>query len=290
MICTRDRPAMLGQTVPPILQGTVVPSELIIVDQSSVRNEQWSATQNVEGCEIRYLWSDSIGLSRARNIGLAAARNELIVFTDDDVHVTRVWLERLSEALLESGQYTIVTGQVRPGEERPGYFVPSVRIDDVPAQYEGRLPIKKGGVLWSGNMGLHSSIIERVGVFDENLGAGSRFPSSEDNDFAFRALEAGCCIRYVPEAVLYHRAWRRNRDLVPLWWGYGVGQGAYYAKHLNLRDRYILRCMIWDYTRRLRWMPQRIRRGEFRRVISDLAYMGGMSVGASAWSVRRSGR
>src|SRR5205823_6583384 len=86
----------------------------------------------------------------------------------------------------------------------------------------------------------------RVGDFDDDLGPGARFPASEDSDLGFRLLEAGYHIHYIPEAVLYHRAWRSNSDYLPLRWSYGVGRGAFYAKHLRLDDRYIMRRMIRD--------------------------------------------
>lgn len=34
-------------------------------------------------------------------------------------------------------------------------------------------------------------------------------------------------------------------------WSYGYGQGAYYAKHLRLRDRYTLRRFLYDVGHRI---------------------------------------
>jgi hypothetical protein len=47
-------------------------------------------------------------------------------------------------------------------------------------------------------------------------------------------LEAEYRIIYIPEAVLYHRAWRNEQNHLLLRWSYGRGHGAYLAKHLSL--------------------------------------------------------
>jgi GT2 family glycosyltransferase len=68
-------------------------------------------------------------------------------------------------------------------------------------------------VLWGNNIAIQRSAIVKVGAFDERFGAGSNFPSSEDNDLGFRLLEAGYRIIYMPKATLYHRAWRINKSM-----------------------------------------------------------------------------
>ena len=110
------------------------------------------------------------------------------------------------------------------------------------------LPVYHGriykDVLYSGNMALYRTAIDEVGNFDECLGPGTHFPAAEDNDLGFRLLEAGYCIRYVPEAILYHHAWRSQSQVLQLRWAYARGQGAFYAKHLRMGDLYMLRRML----------------------------------------------
>jgi cobaltochelatase CobN len=90
-------------------------------------------------------------------------------------------------------------------------------------------------------MAIRRETLREVGGWDERLGAGTSFPAAEDNDLGFRLLEAGYRIAYHPEAVAWHRAWRAERDYLPLRWAYGRGQGAYYAKHAALSDAYMVR-------------------------------------------------
>ena len=174
-----------------------------------------------------------------------------------------------------------MTGQVLPTEQHvPGGFAPSTKRDLTPAIYQGRIG---KDVLFPMNMAMYHSALDEVGDFDERLGAGGPFLGAEDNDLGFRLLEAGYRICYVPEAALYHRAWRAARDYVPVRWAYGYCQGAFYAKHLSLRDRYILRRMAWDLARHVGRLPRRLLRLEPRWLQRDLAYIFGMLTGATKW-------
>jgi GT2 family glycosyltransferase len=132
-------------------------------------------------------------------------------------------------------------------------------------------------------MAMYRSAPAEVGLFDERLGPGSRFPTAEDNDFALRLLEAGYRILYVPQAVVYHRAWRAGCDYLPLCWNYGRGQGAYYAKYLSFRDHYMLRRMVWDIVRHILLVPRRLWWREPRRARGDVVYILALISGVIEW-------
>ncbi len=150
----------------------------------------------------------------------------------------------------------MVTGRAVGGQpESPGAFAPSLHLDPRPTVYRGR---PGRDVLLPMNMALFRTAFAEVGGFDERLGVGTRFPSSEDNDFGFRLLEAGFDIVYDPDVVVVHRAWRRPAALLPLRWAYGRGQGAYYIKYWSRRDPYMLRRMGWDVGRHLKRAVRRL--------------------------------
>jgi GT2 family glycosyltransferase len=176
------------------------------------------------------------------NLGAAAARNDLLAFTHDDVLVTPSWFGTLVRALVQAGPRAVLTGKILLTEpECPGGFQLTYKTSDTAEAYEGRVPID---ILYPPNMALYRTAFDEAGYFDERLGAGTQFPGAEDNDFGFRLLEKGFRILYFPEAVLYHRAWRARRDYLSMCWGYGYGQGGFYAKHLGIRDRFMLHRMI----------------------------------------------
>jgi GT2 family glycosyltransferase len=279
VIASRNRPQMLVETVESVLQGDEVPSEIVVIDQSAEPNARLANLQTARDCEVRYQQQHATGLSRARNAGVRAAQHEVLIFIDDDVLVTREWFGTIVRALLNVGPHSVITGQVRPTNEKPGGFAPSTIVVTTPAVYEGRIG---QDVLFPLNMAMYRSAINEVGEFDERLGTGSRFPSSEDNDFGFRLLEAGYRIIYAPEVIVYHRAWRSDRDYFPLRWDYGVGQGAFYAKHLNLTDRYMLRRMLRALGHYAAMCYRRMR-VDRRRAIGDGVYVVGILSGAMGW-------
>ncbi len=281
IISTRNRPKLLYDTVKSVLDGEDLPAELIIIDQSDQADSSLATLDSASTCQIRYVWHRSVGLSRGRNAGIALSRNSLIAFTDDDVIATRTWFGCLIGALLDAAPRVVVTGRVLPmADVPPGHFAPSLKEDPTPAVYFGRVG---ADVLFPLSMAMPASAFLEVGDFDVRLGPGTTFPGAEDNDFCYRLLEGGYHIHYVPASVLYHRAWRENRDYVPLRWKYGLGQGAFFAKHFSLRDPHMLG-RIWAHG----WMhiARVFRYGlkrSFRQNYGDIVYCLALIYGAARW-------
>jgi GT2 family glycosyltransferase len=244
VICSRNRPRLLLETVESVLGGDVLPTEIIIIDQSSEPHLKLSGMKTGRDCEIRYIHSRTVGVGTARNLGITTSRHPVLVFIDDDMFVEPDWFGNLVQAVVKSGAHSVVTGQVRAGEsEVQGGSAPSIKREDEPAVYQGRID---KDVLYTGNMGTYRVVFDHVGVFDERLGPGTAFPAAEDNDLCFRLLEHGHRIYYVPDAIVYHRAWRSKRESLSLEWRYGLGRGAYYAKHMRIGDPYMLFRMFHD--------------------------------------------
>lgn len=280
IICSRNRPKLLAETIESVLQGEEVPAELVIVDQSDVPDSKLENFTTSRPCRLRYVKSEFIGLSRARNSGIAAATHDILAIIDDDMFVAPTWFGSLIRELVSSGTRTVVTGRVLSTEpEVPGGFVPALVVREAPATYQGRID---SDVLAGGHMAAYRCIFDDVGGFDERLGAGSGFPSAEDNDFGFRLLEAGYQIKYAPGPVLYHRAWRGKGEYLPIRWNYGRGKGGFYTKYLSLKDFYMLRRIMWDIGHRVVLFPYRMCTNP-RRACGDVIYAGGIFSGVIHW-------
>jgi GT2 family glycosyltransferase len=279
VIPSRERPGLLLDAVESILNGDVVPAEIIVVDQSRRPHERLLEMSTRPESRIRYVRVDSVGLSRARNIGIRAATHGIISFTDDDMLVDRSWFKALLTELVNVGPRTVVTGSVLSGHpEVPGGFVPSFATSAVPRTIRGRV----------GMDAIHANVIfpagtfDEVGLFDERLGAGAKFPAAEDSELSYRLLQAGYAIRYIPDAITIHRAWRPASAYIRMRWNYGSGRGAYYAKHLSLRDRYILRRLVFDLASHMIAVPRALFRSP-RRAMGNLFFTLGMATAAVRW-------
>jgi GT2 family glycosyltransferase len=285
VVPTRGRPRLAREAVDSILAGTLVPAEILVVDQSDEPDPGLAAL--AEGATpVRYLPTRSRGLSRARNEGLAAATAEVVALTDDDVLAEPGWLAALVDAVVEAGPGAVVTGAVREGEpEVDGGFVPASAHGAERAVYRGR---QQRDVLAGGNLGAYRQALLDAGAFDERLGAGSRYPAAEDNDLGLRLLDAGFAIVYEPTAVVVHRAWRPAGDYVRVRWRYGLGKGGFYAKHAR-PDGYGLRRLARDCGARLGRLPRNAVVAR-RRAVGDLAYVAGVLAGLVRWTATERGR
>lgn len=280
VIPTKDRPQDLLDAVSSILDADALPAEIVVADQSTGERARLPAA---DGVDVVHLALRSVGVSRARNAAIAAVRHDVLVFTDDDVLVERDWLTRLVEPLLAAPPRTATTGGVLPATT-DGH-VPSLTQRTEPQVFSGR-PFCDP--LFSNNMALRRQAFDDVGGFDERFGAGAPFSNAEDNDLGYRLLEAGYEIVFVPDAILYHRGVRRGRALARLDYSYGRGQGAFYAKHMSLRDHHMLRRMGRNTRYRLRRLAPALRgdRGALREGI----YLAGLVTGALGYARRYAGR
>jgi GT2 family glycosyltransferase len=282
IIGTRNRPRLLAETVASVLGGNTLPDELIIVDQSELPHPDLMEQNRHKDCQIRYIRSDTAGVSRARNEGLNTAIHDQLIIIDDDMQAPKEWFGNILRELIDAGQNSVITGQVLPGAvEQSGGFVPATIVSNQPQTFRGRISTD---VLVSCNMAMHSSTFYKIGGFDERLGPGTRFPAAEDNDYGYRLLEAGFEIRYSPEASIFHRAWRGGKEYFSSRWGYGRGKGGFYTKHSRLIDGFMLRRMLGDVFIRFTRFPWRFIHKP-RLAIGDLYYAFGIIVGSIDWFV-----
>lgn len=267
-----------------------MPAEVVVVDQSSTAADALAAHPSVPGCDVRYLHRPSKGVGRARNVGIAAARHDLLAFIDDDVIVTDTWLERIVAVLLDLPERSVVTARVDAGEPE---VADALTLSVLSRQRLGsdteRLLVFEGRLDWdplfTNAWATRRSAIDEVGLFDERFGPGGRYGAASDNDFGHRLLEAGYRIVLVKDAVAIHRAWRPRSDVLRVSWRYGRGQGAFYSKHARATKAFTARRMAgdirWHVLRLVRVLPRNPRRS-----LADVLYVAGLVAGAGEWLLR----
>jgi GT2 family glycosyltransferase len=285
VVASRNRPALLRDAVASILEGTALPVEIVVIDQSDAPLEAIERLAR-EDCPVRHIHSPTRGLSRENNLGATAAKSDLLVFTHDDVRVDREWLATLVAKAASAGAEATVTGRVLAAEVKEGWFAPSLMESTVARTFAGRAGIEK---LYPMNMAIPRRLFDSVGGFDPRIGPGTDYPAAEDNDLCYRLLRAGSVVVYEPGAIVYHRAWRSERERNRLRYDYGRGQGAYYAKHLSLRDRTMLRRALNDVVRRSAYVVVQLVRSP-RRVPPQAAFLVGLLKGMTLWTLREGHR
>lgn len=218
-----DRPAPLARCLEAIARGTTLPAQLVVVDQSADGGvEAEVAALVAPGVAVQYIRQPRLGLSASRNAALAAATQPVVAFTDDDCVPDRRWLEAVQAALAAADPPSAVAGRVLPlGDPTEGTYLVSPRRAEEPTEY------RTGAVPWAvgtgGNFAASRAWLDRVGRFDERLGAGSPGKAAEDADLIHRILRAGGVVRYDPAAVVYHERQTAQQRLRSRWtYGFGI--------------------------------------------------------------------
>jgi glucosyl-dolichyl phosphate glucuronosyltransferase len=260
IVPTRNRPVDLPVAVSTVLAQTVLPSEMIIVDQSPQDDSKRAiaelfATAGDRVCQqvaLKYIHNPAIsGLTTARNEALRHSRSDVVLFLDDDVELESDFIEKLLTAYAEypevAGVSGIVTNYVPEGLLNRLWrkvFVTGPFHDDRQAIYHEAdrlrhsppLPVTRLG---GGLMSFRSSAIRDV-PFDANLKGASE---GEDVDFCMH-LGPAMKLMIHPGARLVHKGSPAGR-VSEHWIGALVRGNTYlYYRNWNsgLRNR---ACFIW---------------------------------------------
>jgi GT2 family glycosyltransferase len=212
VICTRDRGPALADCLRSVAAQRSTPGEVIVVDNSRDGNAKGVCGQ-FPG--ILYVHEPRAGLSRARNAGIRASRLHIIAFTDDDVEAHPGWTAEIARAFADRN-IEAFTGLVLPARldtaaQRSFQFtMGGFGTTFVPLTFDRRFfeeTQPSGAHVWKigagANMAFQRSVFERVGMFDERLGAGAA-GCSEDSELWYRLLATGGACLYEPRAVVFH--------------------------------------------------------------------------------------
>lgn len=246
VVCTRERPRMLRESLGRILAQDYPAFEVVVVDNAPLSSATAEAATELG---VRYVVEPKAGLSRARNAGLAAAQHDIVAFTDDDTAADPRWLEGIARGFTRAAGVACVSGLVPSGELRnsvQSYFDTRVswskntqlqvfRLAEPPADIP-LFPFSVGRFGTGANFAVRARIVRELGGFDEALGVGTRTQGGEDLDMFTRALLAGHTLVVEPTAIMWHRHRDDTAALRKQAVGYGRGLGAWLLK-LALRPR-----------------------------------------------------
>jgi GT2 family glycosyltransferase len=200
--------------------------ELIVVDQNEDNRLESILKESSLPFSVVHLRSE-VGLSRARNVGVAFATGDIIAFPDDDCWYPAGLLTRVVSELQSQVSVDGLTGRSEDGRGRPSGGSFSRRKGPVDVNN-----VWKTGISYT--IFLRSSVCTAVGPFDEELGAGAdtRFGSGEESDYLIRTVKLGFNIQYLPDLVVYHaNSILYNRNDCQKAFRYGAGMGRVLSKH-----------------------------------------------------------
>ena len=206
-ICTRNRAGFLEQAVRSVLPQITDDTEVLIVDNASTDETPKMAAQlAATNPRVTICRENELGLSAARNMALARARGQYVIFLDDDAVAEPGWLAAyrglLGKAL--SGNIAAAGGAVCPRYETalPVWLDPrahKLEGSESPHAFDG-----PGGP-WGCNFALHRARAIEAGGFDPAYGRkGRSMAAHEETDLFQRLNRAGYEVWWLPEARIRH--------------------------------------------------------------------------------------
>jgi glycosyltransferase involved in cell wall biosynthesis len=170
--------------------------EVIVVDDASIDGSREIAGSwaSMDPDHRRLVVGEGRGPAHARNLGVAHARGDWVASTDCDITPSANWLEVALDALAETGAEAI-EGAIEPWPPDP-----------IRGVYPLVFANASGGRYNTGNMVYRRELLRRLGGFDE--GFAEQF--LEDSDLAFRILDMGLEIPFVPDMHVRHPVINRS--------------------------------------------------------------------------------
>jgi glycosyltransferase involved in cell wall biosynthesis len=196
--------------------------EIIIVDQNKkgFLDKDLSMFDNLF---IKHIHSEKIGLSYSRNLGLSYATGDIVCFPDDDCKFYNNTLLEASSVLLDAN-IDFCMGRIYDRETKNNI------IKNWPENYF--LLNRFNSYLINSSITLfvkHEFILN----FDENLGVGAKFGSSEDADLIYRMLENKTRGIYTPKIELWHPVPNYQEISLVKVKNYAAGFGYFVRKNID---------------------------------------------------------
>src|SRR3954451_7457829 len=165
--------------------------------------------------------------ARARNVGAARARGEILLFIDDDAYFGHPRILEMLIAVLDRDPQTAVAGtsklaprQATPLQKKIARQVPRTIYPVVRADTESNPPLDQYGftAISTTCCLVRRAVYEEVGGFDEKLTTGP-----EHTDFFYRIRRRGYRLVVAGKTWVYHDPPASLRDLLRKSFWYGLG-------------------------------------------------------------------
>ena len=190
-LCTYNRKALLGRVLDSLLHQDLDPDdyEIVLVDDGSTDGSFEEIVAPLHPpCAFHAVRQRNVGLAHGRNVGIASARGEFILFMDDDVLATP----------------GLLAAHVRFHRAHPRAICRAgvINVDGFdrlpPPRYSWRN--YSGAYFWTTNVSLPLALVREAGGFDERF----REYGWEDLELGFRLRRMGVPSMLARDAIVYH--------------------------------------------------------------------------------------
>lgn len=232
VIPTYQRPQTVAHTVRSIFAGSYESFEIIVVDQSRDEASRVALAGFMADPRFRYIKTPRRGAAAARNLGIAAGKGELIVFTDDDVTAEAGWLTKIAAEFHAEPELAFISGAlVAPEYDRSAGYIPEFTPSEGMSGWQLVL------MAANANFAMRRDLFEQIGGYDELCGPGGLLKSSDDGDIVLRIVRSGARWKVCPHIQVTHTyGFRAGAQATALLDEYDYGNGAIFGRAARRGD------------------------------------------------------
>ena len=169
--------------------------EVVLVDDGSTDNTlEWVAKERRQLPHVTVYQQDHQGAAAARNLGVAKARGDTIVFIDSDLVVTEKFLQAHADALI-AGEQKLQSDRLFTY----GWVINTNNFDN-PTSEPYKITDFSAAYFATGNVAIARKWLEAAGLFD----TGFQLYGWEDLELGVRLKKLDLKLIKCPEAVGYH--------------------------------------------------------------------------------------
>lgn len=238
IIATLNRADLIDYCLKSIQAQTYTNYEVIVIDQSD-NDDTRNVVYKYKFKNIFYKKVSYRGLSKARNEALKMMTGDWFCLIDDDAYYDENYLSNISCHIQnETNSKTIYSGFIWDALNNRE----SVRYSEI--KNATKLTIRQIiRYCPSPAISYPSSIVNDIGLFDEEFGVGARFGAAEETDYNLRAIKMGYQIVYYRDIIVTHpheMVPHLDKDiLLKKTYNYSYGTGAMYKKIFRLYGPWI---------------------------------------------------
>jgi glycosyltransferase involved in cell wall biosynthesis len=235
--------------------------QLLVIDQSD-GDQTEAAIATLYDARLRFIRTESRGVTRGRNLGAELAQGDVIAFTDDDCRVAPDWIPALTRIFANDPEVGVVCGRVRVAEAVKDLGF-TMSFEPVEREWQGRYPPFDRDWGITANLAVRLDVLARAGAFDPMLGVGAPLRSGGEPDFLFRVLHDGFKVVNASEVSVDHLGVRKyGKESSKLVQGYAFGTGAALLKYVRMGDPAALRVYLHFAAGHVRRVCENLVRGK----------------------------
>ncbi len=218
IIVTHNRSKRLKRCIKTIISNTVLPSEIVIVDDSDIGKDCRDFIHSLKrgSQKLRFIYKrvhPKKGVSYSRNVGIVNSSGSIVAFIDDDCDASKNWVETMTKSHARHRGAMAITGFVEPRYPRNYWNKVLFQFHKDETQQ-----VKETDFLFGCNYSFKRETFDKHKIFFNN----NMHYVSEDTYISFMLKKAGFTLLYDPNIKVKHDFRTGTWEVMKRWFTFGM--------------------------------------------------------------------